>query len=85
MMPTFCQGKDPWAPKAHRSERAYRIRTFGLPGTTGQRGSKGTISPRSARPRINPKAPSPGSSVAELEKGGGAGEPKGSHSSVSLA
>lgn len=83
MMPTFYQGKDPWAPKAHRSKRTYRIRTSELPGTTGQRRSKGTISPRSARPRIDPKAPSPGSSVAKLERG--AGEPKGSHSSVFLA
>jgi hypothetical protein len=41
----------------------------GLPGTTSQRGNKGTIYPENARPWINPEAPSLESGVAELQRG----------------
>jgi hypothetical protein len=52
-------------------------------GAIDQQEEKGNVFPGRTRPRMNPTAPSPGSGVAELDRG--LGKPKGNHSSGSLA
>jgi hypothetical protein len=46
------------------------------PGSIGQEEEEGNVCPRSTRPRANPEALSPGSGVAELNKGAGQAEGK---------
>jgi hypothetical protein len=63
----WLSGKRSRAPEAHRSERVHMIRTTELLGTTRVSEGIGKSSTLEApHPRINPEAPSPGSSVAEL-------------------